>query len=856
MGGEGLQQLGWMVVTAWALSPATALAQTEPTTLPLGLSVDGGRDIIAVAIVIGVIAFALLSALHLMRERRQSENERAGLERENATLKARLARAESLLDVPDQRIVVWTTGEDRPTLRGRLSRAPDVPDEREAFIAFGTWMTAETARQFIDALAALRERAVAFDMVVETRAGSMIEVEGRASGVQAFVRFEELTEEQSLAARSREEHLRTAARLDALTTLFERMDWPAWMRDADGRMTFANRAYVHAVEGTSVEAVQRHSTPLLDRRDREAAQKHHDENRDAFAVRASLWHKRLPVTVAGDRRSLDVTEVCTAAGTVGFAVDMSEVERARTEFEATVDSHVRTLDQLTTAVASFDEHRRLRFYNQAFLALWGLDAGELEGEPDNASVFEMLRAHGRIAEQRDFREWRDGLLTIYQEEDPYEARWILPDGRTVRVIANPEPTGGVTWVFENVTEQQELETAFAELTRVQGETLDHLAEAVAVFGADGRLKLSNPAFAAAWGLPDELVQRDAPLTAIVAAMAEATVQEAGAADVWDELTPLITDPAVREARSGRLSVRPVYKAGGVREGEEQRVLDYALVPLPDGQSMMTFVDVTASTRVERALTERADALLEGERIKNRFLSHVSVAFRAPLQSVEGFAGMLHSGMAGELDERQLNYVNYIMASGAQLKRLVDNTLDLATMQAGIATLDLQEVAVGDVLRAASDEVTGVLADRNLTLELDVGRTAGQVTIDAPRIRHAVVNLLTNAARHSPPGGRIRVECSGDNKGIEIRVTDEGPGIAPDLRDMLFEGFEAGGSGGGAGLGLAIVRTVLTLHGGSIELASPHDVRPRDTVEMERDALSGASFKVTLPREAAGHSTAA
>ncbi|TIR44871.1 MAG: hypothetical protein E5X53_37965, partial [Mesorhizobium sp.] len=74
--------------------------------------------------------------------------------------------------------------------------------------------------------------------------------------------------------------------------------------------------------------------------------------------------------------------------------------------------------------------------------------------------------------------------------------WHLPDGKTIRVVANPQPKGGVTWVFENLTEKMDLESRYQTAVRVQGETLDNLAEGVAVFGPDGRLRFSNPAFAA------------------------------------------------------------------------------------------------------------------------------------------------------------------------------------------------------------------------------------------------------------------------------------------------------------------------------------------------------------------------
>ena len=391
------------------------------------------------------------------------------------------------------------------------------------------------------------------------------------------------------------------------------------------------------------------------------------------------------------------------------------------------------------------------------------------------------------------------------------------------MVATPEAKGGATWVFENVTEQFELEAAFRELTRVRGETLDHLNEAVAVFGTDGRLKLSNPAFGALWNLPAELAKPEAPLALIAALLREAT----GEGELWDELVPAVTGVGEREPRSGRFDVR---------SNDEAKVVDWALVPLPDGQTMFTFVDMTAVTQAERMLLERNEALLEGERLKNNFMRHVSIAFRAPLQSVKGFAEMLNAGLAGPLEPRQADYVSDIEASATTLETLVDNTMDLSAMQAGMLDLNFEEEDAGDVMRAAADEVAGLLASHEVSLELRIAEDLGRAVMDAARVRQVVANLLANAARFSPEGGRVVLDCRGLEEEIEFSVSDEGPGVAADRRDTIFNQFEAGAEGG-AGLGLAIAKSVLDLHGGRLTLA------PASTQAGE----TGATFVSRLPR---------
>jgi PAS domain-containing protein len=136
---------------------------------------------------------------------------------------------------------------------------------------------------------------------------------------------------------------------------------------------------------------------------------------------------------------------------------------------------------------------------------------------DNALLLDRLRSEGKIAEQPEWRRWKENLLAAYRSSDPQEDWWHLPDGRTIRVVANPQPNGGVTWVFENLTEKIDLESRYQTAVRVQGETLDNLAEGVAVFGPDGRVRLSNPAFSALWGLEASLAVPGTHISAIRAA---------------------------------------------------------------------------------------------------------------------------------------------------------------------------------------------------------------------------------------------------------------------------------------------------------------------------------------------------
>lgn len=785
---------------------------------------------IMLIIFIGAFAFAMWSATWLIRERRQLDENNKRAQLELADLKARHERAQALLDVPDQCVVIWESREDGPVCRGQLPVNTGAPSDPSRFVAFGTWMRPQSAQSFENAVMRLRQKAESFDLTVETQGGSLIEVQGRASGPHAFVRFVGLSGDRAALAALESQHTKLLETTDTMKSLLEALPFPVWLRDRQGNLTWANNAYVTAVDGDSLDTVSDENRHLLDSNTRQhVAARHADagERRET-----SKFRERLPATISGDRRMMDVSEVVHQAGSAGMAVDMSEVEEVQSNLRRILESHAQTMNQLATAVAIFNERQHLVFYNDAFSSLWKLDPKFLEQEPENGLVFDKLREAGKIAEQPDWSRWRNDLLKVYETTQPLEDWWHLPDGRTLRVVANPQKQGGVTWVFENITEQLEMESRYIALTQVQGETLDHLSEAIAVFAPDGRLKLSNPSFQKLWALNDEQVAADTPVS-IIAELCGASMDDPS---IWRELSTGIT--GVSEARktlNGRMLV------------SDDLILDYALVPLPNGQTLLSFVDVSASVNLELTLKERNEALEAAERLKNAFIEHVSYEFRAPLTNIKGFSELLQQKTFGSLNDKQDEYVGHIASSANVLHELVDNLLDLATVDAGIMELDMCQLDLQDVMEKAAGSISDLLIERRLKLELipDFG-VAGhaQFIADSNRVQQVLYNLLANAVTHSPEGSTITLDSQESEEEIVLRISDCGPGIPADQQATLFQRFSShtrGGGKRGAGLGLAIARSLVELHGGSLEL--------------DPTAASGTRFVCRFPKVPKGESIA-
>ena len=783
-------------------------AQDIATPLSDILPVSGvEQSTIMFPIFMGAFAFAMWSATWLIRARRQLDQDYRTLARDHADLRARHERAQAMLSVPDQRIVVWSGENSDATCHGHLAESAGAPEDERSFVNFDSWLTHSSSQSFSRAIDRLRHQAEAFDLTVESQNGAMIEAQGRASGSYAFVRLIGLSGERAALAGLESQHTQLLQTTDTMRALLEALPFPVWLRGASGDLTWANESYVAAIEATSLDSAVRHNGFLLDQAARERIARQHEEAKQRGET--SRFRDRLPATVAGDRRLTDVTEVSLQAGLAGMAVDMSEVEDVEKRLSRTLESNVQTMDQLASAVAIFDDKRRLIFHNRAFEQVWQLDRHVLENEPENGQLFDIMRDAGKLAEQPDWSKWRNALLGVYEATQPFEDWWHLPDGRTLRVVANPHKQGGVTWVFENITEQLEMESRYIALTQVQGETLDHLGEAITVFSSDGKLKLSNPSFQTMWSLEAEQVAADTPISAL-ADLCRTNMDDRG---LWDDLITSVTGVSERRKnQSGRTNL------------VDGTILDYALVPLPNGQTMLSFADVSASVHLEHTLKERNEALEAAEQLKNDFIEHVSYEFRAPLTNIKGFAEMLESQTFGPLNEKQREYVDHIGTSSSVLHGLVNNLLDLATMDAGIMELDRQSVMLKDVVFAAAKGVSAQLKEKGVKLNVRLPKKGSDARFvaDQTRVLQVLSNLLANAINFTPSGKEITLESLDNDDKVSFAITDSGPGVAMEDRDKIFDRFasksqESGHRG--AGLGLAIARSLVDLHGGSIGLAN-------------------------------------
>jgi signal transduction histidine kinase len=750
---------------------------------------------------LALVGFSVMAAILLMRTRLRAGRSEARLRADIGELQVQADRFRALLFAEPQILISWPAGGHRPEIAGdtALLMPPDAqPHQPQRILAFGTWLPPEPALQIDHAVDALRESGEGFLLNLTTSNGRSIEAMGRAIGGQAIVRIRELGGVRRELAESNLRYKTLLEETELLRDFAAAAPWPIWARSAQGQLRYANAAYAKATEATGVADAIHRNLELLESDQRDDVARALNDN--------SAFTARLPIVVGGERRVYDVHALRLGSGNAGIAIDASEATALRAAVVRMAEAHRRTLDQLSSGVAVFDGQRRLAFYNDSYRRLWDLDRAFLDGNPDDSSVLDRLRAARKLPEQPDFRAWKAKLHEAYRAVDPEKDTWYLPDGRAVSVVTTPNPEGGVTYLFDDVTESLQLARRFDGLIRVQRETLDNLTEAVAVFGSNGRAQLFNPAFAKMWKLSAEAL-REQPHIETVEGWCRPLFDDA---DTWRTIREAVTRIENRVEVPLKL------------ERKDGSVLDCMTMPLPDGATMLTFQDITDTENVERALRERAEALEAAGQIKIDFVHHVSYELRSPLTTIIGFAHLLTDPATGPLTPKQAEYLNYITTSTNSLFALINNILDLATIDAGAMTLELGPVDIRKTIDTAAEGIQDRLARDRIELKIDADPNIGSFIADGSRVLQVLYNLLANAVGFSPKDSTITLSAKRTEYNVVFAVTDSGPGIPPEVKEKVFDWFESHSNGSqhrGAGLGLPLVKSFVELHGGNVNLDS-------------------------------------
>jgi two-component system cell cycle sensor histidine kinase PleC len=419
--------------------------------------------------------------------------------------------------------------------------------------------------------------------------------------------------------------------------------------------------------------------------------------------------------------------------------------------------------------------------------------------------------------------------------------WVWLRARCELVRQPGEAAAHVIGIAIDVTEQKRLaEQSEAADMRLR-DAIESISEAFVVWDADNRLVLCNSKFQSLHGLADEAVKPGTRYEAVVGAGAKPVIRTQTTGERRAGEHARTFEAQLEDGRWLHISERRTKDGGFVSVGTDITPLKRHEEKLLESEKrlMATVADLRSSQHALERQTEQLaylaekyaeqkDRAEEANQAKSEFLANMSHELRTPLNAIIGFSEIMESGMFGPLGAGKYHeYCRDIRDSGNYLLDVINDILDMSKIEAGRATLDFQDVDLGQIIADAVRVVTGRAVEKRLELKLEIA-AAIRLRADRRALKQVALNLLSNAVKFTPEGGRVTVRARPVAGSVTLAIEDTGIGIPKEALKNLGRPFEQVESQltkkhKGSGLGLAIAKSLTDLHGGTMRIRSTQGV---------------------------------
>ena len=412
------------------------------------------------------------------------------------------------------------------------------------------------------------------------------------------------------------------------------------------------------------------------------------------------------------------------------------------------ETNLQLMNRLNSPVAIFGQDQSLVFFNSAFESFSMLTYEYLNNKPTESEILDSMRQKEILPYQANFQEWKKKQLNIYETLNDREQWWYLQDGRTLRLLSQPNPMGGVTHIFENHTERLALENEAKLLSEIQKQTIDSLSEGIVLFGIDGKIKLHNPKFSELWQIEDSLVGMHV----------RSFMKIIEKSEILDEIyTNIVSSGVDRQEHSNILNC------------ENNKIIYYQSSILPDRSILYTFTDITDSKKIEEALIEKNSALAQADNIKTSFMNNISHELRAPLQNIIGFSELIEETHNNSVLDKQISdYIKDIKKSGNELHHQINQILEITALESGNIESEYQKINGNDIIEIFQDELNKL---DFFNIDYDVAGNAIDDTkfmnIDVTHISRLFTGVVRLVDRHMSSDDikkcKIKIDIKSDHK---------------------------------------------------------------------------------------------
>jgi PAS domain S-box-containing protein len=481
------------------------------------------------------------------------------------------------------------------------------------------------------------------------------------------------------------------------------------------------------------------------------------------------------------------------------------------------------VENQTQMICRFTKDGQISFVNDAYCRFQAKARSELIGSP-------FLDAFAP--------EDREIPLSYFQslpQDDPvltYDTKVVTPDGRPVwqqctvqRICAHDGSTVEFQAVLQDITSRKMAEQSLRKTEEMFRLITGNVSDLISVSDAQGKRLYTSPNYEDILGDPESLIGKD--------------VFEHIHPDDVERVRQVFRD-TINSGRGKRIEYRLLLPSGSVRYIESQGNFVRSEYGQP-GKVVTISRDITERKHDEAALQQAKNAAEAANRAKSQFLANMSHELRTPLNAIIGFSEVLSDQTFGSLNDRQLRYTNNILTSGRHLLTLINDILDLAKVEAGRMELVLALFSAQSAISDVQNIARALANKKKITLVTQVDSDLPKILADQSKFKQILYNLLSNAVKFTPEGGTVTVKAEIIEGSLHVAVSDTGVGIRPEDQERIFGEFEQVDSSyarqqQGTGLGLALTRKLVQLHGGRI------------CVESAGIEGQGSTFKFVLPLE--------
>ena len=593
---------------------------------------------------------------------------------------------------------------------------------------------------------------------------------------------------------------------------FNFMPFPIWLRNEDLQLILCNEAYAKAVHADSVQqALLLGSELVYEKSPREAKVL-------AAAARAAGKERKTRefVVMNGKRRWIEASEIPLPSQkysknkTIGFVRDITQEQELQNSLQQHITSHNGVLEHLKTAIAVFDAEMRLQFYNTSFMNLWDLEEEWLDSSPTYSHVLDMMREKRRLPENRDFNAYKTREIKYFSSlVSATEDILHLPSGITLRRMLTPHPLGGLLITYEDVTGHLTMERSMTVLNETQITVINHLREAILLFGRNGRLRLANTAYLDLWQITDPAFNRP-PLSII---------------DVLEKLRPFFENESNWESLKEQLLGVVTSHTGENFQilRPDGKVLEFMAAGLPDGGIFVSFLDVTEEEKSSSLVAEKETLLnrfrqttLQAEKLRASFLEQLEQEIGPQLSVLTEAAQKLISAKKTPANKQQKAFIQTISDTSAELKTLFKDMTDLALIETGSVVLELNSVNINDLLNGLLKIVREPAKSKNITLNLICPDDLPSLIADQKRLKQVLFYLLNNAVSSAFKDGSISLSVQIENKNMVITIEEQSLDVKNDSDTVNFASQN--------GFAAALIRNFIEMHGGTLAVSDKNGTK--------------------------------